>query len=462
MTDAEQSKTTLVLEDSVSELIEAQRAGTTVISKRFTFDAAHYLPNVPDGHKCRRMHGHTYEVVLHVTDDVDAELGWVVDFAEIKDIWNSIETELDHHLLNEVAGLENPTAERVAAWIWLQFERACRKEDAGFSAFVVEVAETEDSRAVFVAPEHDGFVPSSRSIRTRRARVTELNGLEAKEVQTSVSPVAGHQEHGGPQLEDVQARPDDRGIAIDEVGVTKVRVPITVLDRDQGSQSTIAEVTMAVDLAPDVKGTHLSRFIESLREHRDALTLFSLSELTADLRVRLDATTVRARAEFPYFVTRQAPVTGSVGEIDVDCIFEVIDTNGALVHWLEVDVPITTVCPCSRDVSEYGAHNQRGHVQTRVRCANDEAGMPALVWIEELIEAAEAASSSPVYPVIKRPDERHVTMTGFENPQFVEDVVRDVAVELCADDRIQEFIITVESEESIHAHNAFASATGPR
>ena len=165
---------------------------------------------------------------------------------------------------------------------------------------------------------------------------------------------------------------------------------------------------------------------------------------------------VRVRVEFPYFIPKAAPVSGEVGNLDVDCVFELIDENGDLQHWLEVTTPITTVCPCSRDISDYGAHNQRGRVTVRARCSNDEAELPALVWIEELVEVAEAAGSSPVYPVVKRPDERHITMAAYDKPQFVEDVARDVAARLAGDERIAAYDIFVENDESIHAHNAFA------
>lgn len=439
-----------------ADIVSGQRAGTTLITKHFTFEAAHYLPNVPDGHKCRRMHGHSYQVWVHVRGDVDQRHGWIVDFGDIKTAWKSLDRELDHHLLNELPGLENPTAENLAAWIWARLRDANRD----FFIAAVEVAETVDSKAMFVAPGTTSWVPghpqmllSDAPVRTQAAAaaVVARSGSEMYRADGVSSPRP---------MEDVQSRPDTRGIALDEVGVSRVRVPMEVLDRQHGKQGTVAQVTMAVDLAAGVKGTHLSRFIQAMRDHQDALTLFSLSELTADLRRRLTGDRIRVRAEFPYFIPKAAPVSGEVGNLDVDCAFELIDEDGVLQHWLEVTAPITTVCPCSRDISDYGAHNQRGRVTMRVRCANDEAELPALVWIEELVEVAEGAASSPVYPVVKRPDERHITMAAYDKPQFVEDVTRDVAAALAVDSRVAAYEILVENDESIHAHNAFARASG--
>jgi GTP cyclohydrolase IB len=435
----------------------AQRADTTVITKHFGFDSAHFLPNVPDDHKCRRMHGHSYQVWLHVSGEVRGHEGWIVDFAEIKEAWTRLNGRLDHHLLNELPGLENPTAENLAAWIWRELESGYQAGTVGFQVAAVEVAETVDSKALFVAPGRSAWVPGNPAVVLEPWAT--LPSREDERVAHSRAP--------GPRaattvttIEDVQERPDTRGVPLDEVGVSRVRMPIEVLDRDRQRQHTVALVSMGVNLPARVKGTHLSRFMQAIRDHRDAFTLFSLSELTADLRDRLNAERVRVRAEFPYFVAKAAPVSGEVGELDVDCAFEIVDVDGQPEHWLQVTTPVTTVCPCSRDISDYGAHNQRGHVTIRIRCANDDADLPSLVWIEELIELAEAASSSPVYPIVKRPDERHITMAGYDRPQFVEDVARDVALGLRNDARVSAFEVNVVNDESIHAHNAFARVSG--
>jgi GTP cyclohydrolase IB len=422
-------------------------AGCTVITKRFRFEAAHQLPAVPDGHKCSRLHGHTYEVWVHVTGPISSEFGWIADFGDIKAAWKPLDEQLDHRFLNDIPGLENPTAEVLAAWICHRLSAA---ELGAGRVLAVEVAETPDSRALYVAPQPTASQNGDGRIARLSQPVTTNGRTAATSLARATAPAASV------PMEDVQARPDVRGVPIDEVGVSRVRVPVEVLDRDRGRQATVATLTLGVGLAADVKGTHLSRFLEAVRAHEDALTLFGLGTLTADLRSRLDADNVHVRVDFPYFLTKAAPVTGSLGEIDHDSWFDVTDRQGELHHRLGVVAPITTLCPCSRDISDYGAHNQRGRVTIEAELAHDAIGAPQLVWIEELVQIADAASSSPVYPVLKRPDERHVTMQAYDNPRFVEDVVREVALRLEADDRVAGFEVHVENDESIHAHNAYA------
>lgn len=452
----------------IADITTADKAedagGTTIITKQFTFDAAHYLPHVPEDHKCRRMHGHTYQVQLHLTGPMDNASGWIVDFGDIKQAWKPIQEQLDHRLLNEVEGLENPTAERIAAWIWRQFE--ARRHDLGLPGVLaaVELAETHNSSVLFIPPGIEPWVPGHPELHLTpsQERLYAPSQPRTDTARQGESDAPRRVRCAAGAIEDVQARNDTRGIALDEVGVTRVRVPITVLDRERTQQTTVAYVTMGVDLAANVKGAHLSRFMQVLRKRDESLTLFSLAALTRELRQHLDARRCRVRLEFPYFLTKAAPVTGELGEVDIDCAFEVIDVDSKLQHWLETRVPVTTVCPCSKDISDYGAHNQRGTIKIRIRCAQDEADLPALVWIEELVEIAESAASSPVYSVVKRPDERYLTMTGYDKPQFVEDVARDAALALSQDERIVNFEVTAENEESIHAHNAYATVRGPR
>lgn len=421
-------------------------AGATIITKRFTFDAAHRLPAVPEDHKCSRLHGHTYQVWIHVSGPVSPRLGWIADFGDIKTEWKPLEEQLDHRFLNEIPGLENPTAEVLAAWIC---QRLSEAEFGSDHVLAVEVAETPDSRAMYIAPD-----PAAPSNGNGQTTVDQEHQLAANThalvrrppllADTSV------------EIEDVQSRPDERGVPIDEVGVCRVRLPVEVLDRDRGRQTTVATLALGVGLSADLKGTHLSRFLEAIRDHKEALTLFGLGSLTTELRSRLDAENVHVRVDFPYFLTKAAPITGSLGEIDHEAWFDVIDRGGALRHRLGVVVPVTTLCPCSRDISDYGAHNQRGRVTMEVELSHDADGQPRMLWIEELIQVAEAASSSPVYPVLKRPDERDVTMQAYDNPRFVEDVVREVAVQFDADERVFGYEVHVENDESIHSHNAFA------
>lgn len=257
-------------------------------------------------------------------------------------------------------------------------------------------------------------------------------------------------------MEDVQSRPDDRCVPIDQVGVSDLRYPIVVLDRAQGRQHTIAQLSMAVSLPHHFKGTHMSRFIEVLNAHRGEITLRTLPVLLADLRDRLEAESAHVEVVFPYFLERRAPVSGSSALMDYECAF-VGESNGSGSDFvLRVRVPVTSLCPCSKEISDYGAHNQRGFVTIAVRGVPGDDGEPALIWIEELVEVAERAASSPIYPLLKRSDERHVTMQAYDNPVFVEDIVRDVAVQLRDDPRVAWFRVHAVNQESIHNHSAFA------
>lgn len=256
-------------------------------------------------------------------------------------------------------------------------------------------------------------------------------------------------------LEDVQNRPDKRGIAIDEVGIRSIRYPITVWDREQGKQTTVADVAMSVGLPADVKGTHLSRFIELLHDNADELTQRTLPAVLRRMQERLGSDKARLAVSFPYFMPRSAPVTGATALMDYNCSFSAQAVGTTTTFSVRVEVPVTSVCPCSKAISDYGAHNQRGLITIEVwpRYIDDEL---ALVWIEELVEIAEASASSPVFPLLKRADERHVTMQGYDNPVFVEDMVRNVAVALGADFRLAGFTVEAVNDESIHNHAAYA------
>ncbi len=258
-------------------------------------------------------------------------------------------------------------------------------------------------------------------------------------------------------LEDVQNRSDGRRIAIDQVGVSDLRYPISVLDRQQEKQHTVARLSLAVNLPQEFKGTHMSRFVEALNEHRGEVTMRTLPAILRDLKGRLKAQSARVEVSFPYFLERAAPVSGARALMDYECSF-VGEANGGLEDFvLGVKVPVTTLCPCSKAISDYGAHNQRGYVTMEVRSRrSSEDGQPELIWIEELVEVAERSASAPVYSLLKRPDERHVTMQAHDNPVFVEDVVRNVAARLQDDARVSWFRVHAENQESIHNHNAFA------
>ncbi len=258
-------------------------------------------------------------------------------------------------------------------------------------------------------------------------------------------------------MEDVQNRYDHRQIAIDQVGVTDLRYPIVVLDRERQTQHTVASFTMSVSLPHHFKGTHMSRFIEVLNQHCDKVTMETLPDILADLQARLDAESTKLEVRFPYFLERIAPVSEARSLMEYECFF-VAEANGENHDVvLGVKVPVTSLCPCSKTISEYGAHSQRGHLTIEIQSVAQRDGEETpVVWIEELVEIAEQSASSPLYSLLKRDDERHVTMLAYDNPVFVEDMVRNVASTLIEDVRIAWFCVHAVNQESIHAHNAFA------
>ena len=258
-------------------------------------------------------------------------------------------------------------------------------------------------------------------------------------------------------MKDVQGSGDQRGIAIGRVGITAIKYPITILDRTNKSQHTIADVTLSANLPHHHKGTHMSRFVEVLNRHHEHITMANFPVMLHDVASRLDARSAQIHLKFPYFIEKTAPVSQASSLMSYECSFFAVANGKVQDFILSVRVPITTLCPCSKTISDYGAHNQRGLAEMQVRSVRNKNGSLRLIWIEELIEIAEQCCSAPVYALLKRPDERSVTMTAYDNPMFVEDVVRELAVRLKADQRVAWFRAHVESEESIHNHNAFAS-----
>jgi GTP cyclohydrolase I len=255
---------------------------------------------------------------------------------------------------------------------------------------------------------------------------------------------------------------DDRGIPLDRVGVTDLQYPIVVLDQKHEKQHTIARFTMSVNLPHQFKGTHMSRFIEVLNVHHGEFTVRTLPAMLEELKQRLNAEAARIEVAFPYFVQKAAPSSGAKALMDYHCSF-VGELNGGNVDFVVgVDVPVTSLCPCSKSISDYGAHNQRGVISVAVRGERGSDGGCQFIWIEELIEIAERSASAPVYPLLKRPDERHVTMQAYDNPVFVEDMVRNVAKQLQGDPRVSWFRVKAVNHESIHNHSAFASFSWTR
>lgn len=257
-------------------------------------------------------------------------------------------------------------------------------------------------------------------------------------------------------MQDVQNHKDDRQLAIDKVGVSGLRYPMVVLDRANAKQHTIGNFTLSVNLPHDFKGTHMSRFLELLNRHHGEITFLTLPVILGELRSKLNAESSHIEVSFTYFLERSAPVTQARALMDYECKFTAEATAKESDFVLQVTIPVTSLCPCSKAISDYGAHNQRGYITIEVRTLFNPSGLPELIWIEELVDIADRSASAPVYALLKREDERYVTMQAFDNPVFVEDIVRNVALSLRADDRISWFCVHALNHESIHNHSAFA------
>ena len=250
-------------------------------------------------------------------------------------------------------------------------------------------------------------------------------------------------------MADVQNRADNRNIHIDKVGVKDIRYPITVRAKDREDRRTVASVNMYVDLPHHYKGTHMSRFIEVLSAHRDSVSPQSIPAILSDMKERLNAASAHLELSFPYFIEKKAPVSGAVSLMEYNCTLCGQQNGGGADLTVGVTVPITTLCPCSKEISRFGAHNQRGLVTVVVRYKK-------FFWMEDLIRLVETSCSAEVFSLLKRSDEKFVTEAAYENPMFVEDVVREVAVKLLADDTYTWFSIAAENFESIHNHSAYA------
>lgn len=250
-------------------------------------------------------------------------------------------------------------------------------------------------------------------------------------------------------MRDVQNEADDRNLAIDRVGISGISWPISVPDRENGVQETVAEVSLSVSLPRDYRGTHMSRFVEVLSAQEKKVTFHNMEGLLANLKERLHASDAHAIFDFPYFITKTAPVSGARGRVRCDVRFDAALLGEDFDLVTTVEIPVQTLCPCSKEISEYGAHNQRAHASIAVRLAS-------FVWLEEFIETADRCASAPIYSLLKREDEKFVTERAYENPRFVEDAVRDLALAMQADERVRWFRVSVTSHESIHNHDAFA------
>ncbi len=251
-------------------------------------------------------------------------------------------------------------------------------------------------------------------------------------------------------LTDIQNQPDSLNLPIQRVGVKDLKYPIRIRDKANSEQSTVATVSMAVDLPKEYKGTHMSRFVEVLNSHGPELDVHSILALPRELLDRLDAQKAHIALCFPFFLKKSAPVTGKEGMMDYEVIFDIDASRNEHDFELTVRVPVTTLCPCSKAISARGAHNQRGIVTYSVKFKDGP------IWIEDLIRLVENCASCELYSLLKRPDEKYVTEEAYDNPVFVEDLVRNVAAASEKQESIAWYRIEAENFESIHNHNAYA------
>jgi GTP cyclohydrolase I len=250
------------------------------------------------------------------------------------------------------------------------------------------------------------------------------------------------------EVEDVQARADTRRLPINRVGIKDISHPVRVRDRAAGEQHTIATFNMYVSLPHNFKGTHLSRFVEILHAERE-ISVQSFRGMLRTMTTRLEADAGHIEMSFPFFVMKRAPVSGVQSLMDYRAGLIGEHRHGHTEMWVRVSVPVTSLCPCSKEIADYGAHNQRSHVTITAKLRTH-------MWIEELIEIAESEASCELYGILKRPDEKYVTERAYDNPKFVEDIVRDVAARLNDDPRVAAYSVEAENFESIHNHSAYA------
>lgn len=248
-------------------------------------------------------------------------------------------------------------------------------------------------------------------------------------------------------MKDVQSEKDYRNIPLKNVGIKNLKWPITVKDKEDGIQHTIASFSLSVDLPGNIRGTHMSRFVETISELK-SLSPRDIEDMLVSLRSKLDAKVSYCKAEFDYFIKKPSPVTGRISPSDVKCCYEA-EMGDDFKFLVEVSVPVSTLCPCSKEISDFGAHNQRAVVHIKI-------DMSKLIWIEDIVKIAEESASTPVFSLLKRGDEKWVTEKAYMNPRFVEDVAREVAVLLENLEGAKWYSVYVESIESIHNHNAFA------
>ncbi|HUR47587.1 MAG TPA: GTP cyclohydrolase FolE2 [Candidatus Saccharimonadales bacterium] len=251
------------------------------------------------------------------------------------------------------------------------------------------------------------------------------------------------------KLHDKQSERDDRDLRIDKVGVRGLRFPIQIRDKARSLQNTVATIGMFVDLPKEFKGTHMSRFIEVLNSHGSVVHVENINDILLEMQRKLHSAASHLEMEFPYFLTKKAPVSGRESVMDYTARFDASACGKEIDFVLTVKASVTTLCPCSKAISAYGAHNQRGEVSVQIRSSK-------AIWIEDLISLIESSASSELFALLKREDEKAVTERAYENPVFVEDLVRNVALKLNAHKDVTWYKVEAENYESIHNHNAYA------
>jgi len=247
---------------------------------------------------------------------------------------------------------------------------------------------------------------------------------------------------------DIQNEKDTRAIPLQKVGVRGVKYPVCVLDKTKKIQNTTATVDLFVNLPHHFKGTHMSRFIEVFHKYHTDISMQHFLDMLEEMRTKLEAEKAFGSIRFPYFIEKEAPVTNVKGIMQYECSYEAEVSDSEQKFYIGIEIPVTTLCPCSKAISEYGAHNQRGTVRIKLLYTD-------FFWIEDVIKTVEDCASSPLYSALKRQDEKYVTEHAYDNPRFVEDVVREVYLGL-KKIGFKWFSVEAENEESIHNHNAYA------
>lgn len=270
-----------------------------------------------------------------------------------------------------------------------------------------------------------------------------------KPTDTEAATARRRKSAGAAKLHDKQSERDHRELRIDKVGVRGLRFPIQVRDKARAVQNTVATIGMFVDLPKEFKGTHMSRFIEVLNAHGTIVHVENIPNILYAMQKKFQAATSHLEMEFPYFMVKTAPVSRMESMMDYVARFEATACQAEIDFVLTVKAMVTTLCPCSKAIAAYGAHNQRGEVTVRIRFRK-------VVWIEDLIEIIEGSASSELYALLKRQDEKAVTERAYDNPVFVEDLVRNVALRLNAHADVTWYKVEAENHESIHNHNAYA------